>query len=116
MVPGATHVPMADLLDDPSRLPRPDAAETTDGVGVAIYCRAGIRSARGAAQLRADGIAVTSINGGYLAYLSQAADRTVWDDRSRRRTAGARRRSHRRCAPRAARPRPPCGRGAPPRG
>ena len=77
MVPGATHVPMADLLDDPSRLPRPDAAETTDGVGVALYCRAGIRSARAAAQLRADGIAVTSINGGYLAYLSQAADRSV---------------------------------------
>ena len=76
MVPGATHVPMAELLDDPSRLPRPDAAETTDGVGVALYCRAGIRSARAAAQLRADGIAVTSINGGYLAYLSQAADRS----------------------------------------
>src|SRR5699024_11237911 len=50
-VPGAIHIPMAELLDDPSRLPRPDAANAADGVGVALYYRAGIRSARAAAKL-----------------------------------------------------------------
>lgn len=77
MVPGAIHIPMDELLADPSRLPGPDAAGAAHGVGVALYCRAGIRSAKAAAQLRADGIAVTSINGGYLAYLSQQPNENV---------------------------------------
>src|SRR5699024_5366010 len=76
-VPGAIHMPITELLEDHSRLPRLDAANAADGVGVALYSRAGIRSARVAAQLRADGIAVSSINGGYLAYLSQQPDETV---------------------------------------
>src|SRR5699024_5466205 len=76
-VPGGGHIPMAELVADPSRLPRPDAANAPDGVGAALSCRAGIRSAKAAAQLRADGIAVTSINGGYLAYLSQQTDESV---------------------------------------
>lgn len=77
MVPGAVHIPMAELLDDPSRLPAPDTADATHGIGIGLYCRSGIRSAKAATALRAKGIAVTSINGGYLAYLSQQPDDNV---------------------------------------
>ena len=81
MVPSAIHIPMDELLADPSRLPTPDTADTSafsDAAparphGIALYCRSGVRSAKTAAQLRSHGIAVTSVNGGYLAYLSQAA-------------------------------------------
>lgn len=79
MVPSAIHIPMDELLADPSRLPTPDTADTpasSDAAparphGIALYCRSGVRSAKTAAQLRSHGIAVTSVNGGYLAYLSQ---------------------------------------------
>ncbi|MCU4298159.1 molybdopterin biosynthesis protein [Brevibacterium permense] len=81
MVPGAIHIPMDELLADPSLLPTPGTADTfaiSDAgsarpYGIALYCRSGVRSARTAAQLRSTGIAVTSVNGGYLAYLSQPA-------------------------------------------
>ncbi|GAA1504025.1 ThiF family adenylyltransferase [Brevibacterium permense] len=83
MVPGAVHIPMDELLADPSRLPNLEATNTTDvsafsdaapaqSHGIALYCRSGVRSAKTAAQLRSHGTAVTSVNGGYLAYLSQA--------------------------------------------
>ena len=76
MVPGAIHIPMDDLRTDPSqlqgRLPATGAA-TAQTHGIALYCRSGVRSAKTAAQLRSQGIAVTSISGGYLAYLSQPA-------------------------------------------
>lgn len=62
MVPGAEHVPMADLLADPGRL--------AGHPQVALYCRSGVRSARACSQLRAQGTKVRSISGGYLAYLS----------------------------------------------
>ena len=63
MVPGAQHVPMDELLADPGRIA---------GHGeVALYCRSGVRSARACAQLQAQGTWVSSISGGYLAYLSQ---------------------------------------------
>ena len=62
MVPGAEHVPMDDLLADPGRL----AGHSQ----VALYCRSGVRSARACSQLRAQGTKVSSISGGYLAYLS----------------------------------------------
>lgn len=85
MVPGAKHIPMEDLLADPGRLQlttttdsngQIDSAnrqESTRSPGIAVYCRSGVRSAKTAAQLRSQGIAVTSISGGYLAYLSQPA-------------------------------------------
>lgn len=81
MVPGAIHIPMDELLADPSRLPTSDTADTSAisdagsarPHGIALYCRSGVRSARTAAQLRSHGIAVTSVTGGYLAYLSQPA-------------------------------------------
>ncbi|MDN5806134.1 MAG: ThiF family adenylyltransferase [Brevibacterium sp.] len=63
MVPGAHHVPMDELLADPGRIADHDA--------VALYCRSGMRSARACVALRAQGIKVSSISGGYLAYLSQ---------------------------------------------
>src|SRR5699024_2649000 len=71
-VPGAIHIPMAELLDDPSRLPRPDAANAADGVGVALYCRAGIRSARAAAQPPANGGSTSTVSPAL-----SAADRSV---------------------------------------
>ncbi|MGC2939739.1 MULTISPECIES: ThiF family adenylyltransferase [unclassified Brevibacterium] len=77
MVPGALHIPMDELLADPTRLPstetisRQSPAESAPGV--ALYCRSGVRSAKTAAQLRSRGIDVTSISGGYLAYLSRSA-------------------------------------------
>ncbi|GAA1844225.1 ThiF family adenylyltransferase [Brevibacterium marinum] len=62
MVSGAEHVPMDELIADPGRI---------DGHGaVALYCRSGARSARACAQLRALGRQVSSVSGGYLAYLS----------------------------------------------
>ncbi|TSI17651.1 ThiF family adenylyltransferase [Brevibacterium aurantiacum] len=62
MVPGARHIPMDILLDDPGLI---------SGNGkVALYCRSGVRSARACAQLRAQGSEVSSVSGGYLAYLS----------------------------------------------
>ena len=85
MVPGAVHIPMDELLADPSRLPKAPSTLTTGPAdtaalsepahphGIALYCRSGIRSAKTAAQLRRQGLDVTSINGGYLAYLSQPA-------------------------------------------
>ncbi|WP_209372827.1 ThiF family adenylyltransferase [Brevibacterium renqingii] len=79
MAAGAIHIPMDELLADPGRLPRAHASAAESGAeaGVALYCRSGIRSAKAAAQLRGQGIAVASINGGYLAYLSQPANRSV---------------------------------------
>lgn len=68
MVPGAVHIPMDTLLADPDALPEPAQPD-----GIALYCRSGVRSAKTAAQLRSRGIAVASISGGYLAYLSQPA-------------------------------------------
>lgn len=62
MVPGAQHLPMDELLSDPTLIAAHD--------NVALYCRAGVRSARACAQLRAQDIEVSSISGGYLAYLS----------------------------------------------
>ena len=70
IVPGAIHIPMEELLDDPDRLPgEPDPMQQS---GIALYCRSGVRSAKTAARLRSQGIAVSSVNGGYLAFLSQA--------------------------------------------
>ncbi|WP_181275244.1 ThiF family adenylyltransferase [Brevibacterium oceani] len=75
MVPGAIHIPMDELLDDPQQLlDKADERDQEDGTGgraVALYCRSGVRSARAAAALRSHGIAVSSVSGGYLAYLSQ---------------------------------------------
>lgn len=62
MVPGAQHVPMDALLDDPGQIAGHEK--------VALYCRSGVRSARTCAQLRSQGIEVSSVSGGYLAYLS----------------------------------------------
>ncbi|SDS74071.1 adenylyltransferase and sulfurtransferase [Brevibacterium siliguriense] len=85
MVPGAIHIPMDELLADPGRLPLTTTTDTTDQIdspirpdasrspGIALYCRSGVRSARAAAQLRSHDIAVSSVNGGYLAFLSQPA-------------------------------------------
>lgn len=80
MVPGAIHIPMDELLENPNRLT--SAVKDDGGVGAtgvddsggavaALYCRSGVRSAKAVAQLRSRGIAVASISGGYLAYLSQ---------------------------------------------
>lgn len=63
MVPGARHIPMETLLSDPSVL--------SDLESVALYCRSGVRSSRAVAALRAQGVSVSSVSGGYLAYLSQ---------------------------------------------
>lgn len=79
MVPGAIHIPMDELLADPSLLPTAntaDASAISDAasarpLGIALYCRSGVRSAKTAAQLRSHGMAVTSVHGGYLAFLSQ---------------------------------------------
>ncbi|WP_210605369.1 HesA/MoeB/ThiF family protein [Brevibacterium oceani] len=75
MVPGAIHIPMDELLDDPQQLlDKADERDQEDGTGrrtAALYCRSGVRSARAAAALRSHGIAVSSVSGGYLAYLSQ---------------------------------------------
>lgn len=84
MVPGAVHIAMDELLADPNRLASeehgspfaelgssPAGATPVGGAQIALYCRSGVRSAKAAAQLRAQGIAVASVNGGYLAYLSQ---------------------------------------------
>lgn len=87
MVPGAIHIPMDELIADPSRLPTGSGTEESSDAkqspqsgrqharqtGVALYCRSGMRSAKAVAQLRAQGLPVTSVNGGYLAYLSQPA-------------------------------------------
>lgn len=62
MVPGAQHIPMEALLADPGQIAEHDR--------VALYCRSGVRSSRACAQLRAQGTEVTSVSGGYLAYLS----------------------------------------------
>lgn len=62
-VPGAKHLPMDALLADPE----PSLAHDH----VALYCRSGVRSAKAAAQLRKRGYDVSSISGGYLAYLSR---------------------------------------------
>lgn len=62
MVPGAQHIPMDTLLADSSML--------SDDGEVALYCRSGVRSSRATAQLRAQGMMVSSVSGGYLAYLS----------------------------------------------
>lgn len=69
MVPGAIHIPMDELLADPGRLPV--GSDPMQQSGIALYCRSGVRSAKTAAQLRSQGTAVTSVNGGYLAFLSQ---------------------------------------------
>lgn len=69
MVPGAVHIPMDELLADPQRLPQ--TVPRADGNQIALYCRSGVRSARAVAQLRSKGLPVTSVSGGYLAYLSQ---------------------------------------------
>jgi molybdopterin/thiamine biosynthesis adenylyltransferase/rhodanese-related sulfurtransferase len=78
MVPGAIHIAMDELLESPNRLAsaikdngQADTAEAAGGAGAALYCRSGARSAKTAAQLRSQGFAVSSISGGYLAYLSQ---------------------------------------------
>ncbi|WP_166971573.1 ThiF family adenylyltransferase [Brevibacterium atlanticum] len=90
MVPGAIHIPLDDLLEDPqrylaasefaasrNRAGGPDAGRNSGGgVSVALYCRSGVRSARAAAALRSRGIAVSSVSGGYLAYLSQPVQHT----------------------------------------
>lgn len=65
LVPGAQHVPMEELLADPTVI---ESSET-----VALYCRSGVRSAKACANLRSRGYRVSSISGGYLAYLSGAA-------------------------------------------
>src|SRR5699024_12320023 len=52
-VRGAIHRPMAGLLDDPSRLPRPDSAYYTDGVGGALNCRTRYKSSQDAGSPRA---------------------------------------------------------------
>ncbi|MGO2861663.1 MAG: ThiF family adenylyltransferase [Brevibacterium sp.] len=62
-VPGAKHLPMDALLADPE----PSLAHDH----VALYCRSGVRSSTAAAQLRKRGYDVSSISGGYLAYLSR---------------------------------------------
>lgn len=62
MVPGAQHVPMDALLDDPGQIAGHEK--------VALYCRSGVRSARTCARLRAQGVEASSVSGGYLAYLS----------------------------------------------
>ncbi|WP_101574620.1 MULTISPECIES: ThiF family adenylyltransferase [unclassified Brevibacterium] len=62
MVPGAQHIPIDALLADPGQI--------ADQEPVALYCRSGVRSSRACAQLRAQGADVTSVSGGYLAYLS----------------------------------------------
>ncbi|MGO2716675.1 MAG: rhodanese-like domain-containing protein, partial [Brevibacterium aurantiacum] len=62
MVPGAQHIPMDALLEDPGQLAGHEQ--------VALYCRSGVRSSRACAQLRAQGTEVSSVSGGYLAYLS----------------------------------------------
>lgn len=62
-VPGAKHLPMDALLADPE----PSLAHDH----VALYCRSGVRSSAAAAQLRKRGYDVSSISGGYLAYLSR---------------------------------------------
>lgn len=62
MVPGAQHIPMEVLLADPGQIAEHER--------VALYCRSGVRSSRACAQLRAQGAEVTSVSGGYLAYLS----------------------------------------------
>ncbi|RBP64195.1 adenylyltransferase/sulfurtransferase [Brevibacterium sanguinis] len=62
MVPGAEHLPMDELLEHP---------EAIAGRSVALYCRSGVRSARACAALRARGFDVSSVSGGYLAYLSR---------------------------------------------
>jgi molybdopterin/thiamine biosynthesis adenylyltransferase/rhodanese-related sulfurtransferase len=69
MVPGAVHIPMDELLADPQRLPQ--TVPRADGNQIALYCRSGVRSAQAVAQLRSKGLPVTSVSGGYLAYLSQ---------------------------------------------
>ena len=69
MVPGAIHIPMAELLADPDGLP--GEQDPKQQSALALYCRSGVRSAKTAAQLRSQGIGVASINGGYLAFLSQ---------------------------------------------
>ncbi|WP_432791605.1 ThiF family adenylyltransferase [Brevibacterium sp. K11IcPPYGO002] len=71
MVPGAIHIAMEELLADPGRLPV--GSDPMQQSEIALYCRSGVRSAKTAAQLRSQGTAVTSVNGGYLAYLSQPA-------------------------------------------
>ena len=74
MVPGAIHIPMDELLTDPHRLPLSQL--TADRVEIALYCRSGMRSAQTVAQLRGKGLPVTSVTGGYLAYLSQPSAQT----------------------------------------
>lgn len=74
MVPGAIHIPMGEVLADPRRLPI--SVPPADGDQIALYCRSGMRSAQAVAQLRAKGLPVTSVSGGYLAYLSQPSAQT----------------------------------------
>src|SRR5690606_35179518 len=63
-IPGAVHVPLARLLTEAGR-----TAVPREGTIVA-YCKAGPRSERAAALLRADGRDAVSLAGGFPAWLA----------------------------------------------
>ncbi|WP_163275771.1 rhodanese-like domain-containing protein [Cellulomonas iranensis] len=65
--PQAVHVPLGDVADAPRRL--------TAGTPVVVMCASGMRSRSAAKQLRAAGIAATSLSGGIGAW--QAAGGAV---------------------------------------
>jgi rhodanese-related sulfurtransferase len=61
MIPGALHIPLAVLLANPKR-------SELQGKKVLVYCRAGIRSAKGVQALQNAGIDAVNLGGGYLAW------------------------------------------------
>lgn len=79
VIPGAVHVPLTEILDQP--LPAIDRALTAAGYArassrsgpseVLVHCRSGDRSARAVATLRATGVPAVTVAGGILAWAEQ---------------------------------------------
>ncbi|WP_084252859.1 ThiF family adenylyltransferase [Devriesea agamarum] len=70
MLPGAVHIPMDRLLDDPhaaDRLLRERYRIATGLSGAVLYCQGGIRSAAARSRLAEAGFNALTMNGGYSA-------------------------------------------------
>ncbi|MHB1289190.1 rhodanese-like domain-containing protein, partial [Georgenia sp.] len=80
IIPGAVHVPLAQVLADPTAVVErigaavagtPGAPDAPDAPEILVHCRSGARSARAARALAAVGARATNVDGGVLAWAAE---------------------------------------------
>lgn len=68
-IPGALHVPLGEVLADPSAVAHRLAGEGAPRPDVVVHCRSGQRSAQAARALAEAGVGAVNLSGGVLAWV-----------------------------------------------